>query len=58
MKQTGDGEMVARCVSTWQTLDSNYAVVKVLFKPDAMDCGLAGAMNLRKLYVFLERVVL
>ena len=35
MPQTCDGEMVARCVSTWQTLDSNYAIVKVLFKPDA-----------------------
>jgi hypothetical protein len=40
MKQTGDGEMVARCVSTWQTLDSNYAVVKVLFKPDVNETDL------------------
>ena len=34
MTQTCDGEMVVRCVSTWQILDSNYAIVKVLFKPD------------------------
>ena len=37
MTQTCDGEMAIRCVSTWQILDSNYAIVKVLFKPDAND---------------------
>ena len=35
MTQICDGEMAVRCVSTWQILDSNYAIVKVLFKPDA-----------------------
>ena len=35
MTQTCDGEMAARYMSTWQILDSNYAIVKVLFKPDA-----------------------
>jgi len=34
IKQTCDGEMAVCCVSTWQILDSNYAIVKVLFKPD------------------------
>jgi hypothetical protein len=34
MTQTCDGEMAIRCVSTWQIIDSNYAIVKVLFKPD------------------------
>jgi hypothetical protein len=32
--------MAVHCTSTWQIPDSNYAIVKVLFKPDAKESSI------------------
>ena len=46
MTQTYGGEMAVRCESTWQIFDSNYAIVKVLFKPDVKVLNHLGAFEL------------